>query len=121
MLFSRRHRNKQWSLSRACSIALVAILLAGAQIAGVGHRIAHAPGIGGQASWQTLLQEQDGGSTPAHDCAAYDAAALSDGPPLAPPASASSPPTQHLNAAAFSAVADSSPHLPFHSRAPPRA
>ena len=120
-MLSGRHRNKQLSLLRACSIALLAIALAGAQIAGVAHRIAHAPGLGGPASWQTLLQEQDGGRTPAHDCAAYDAAILGDGPPLAQSAPASAPRVQHLHAAAFSAVFDSSPLLPFQSRAPPRA
>lgn len=120
MQFRMRRRNKQSSLSRTFAIALLAVVLAGAQVAGVTHRITHAPGLGGQASWQTQ-QNQDGGRTPAHDCAAYDAATLADGPPLAQSASASTPPTQHLHAAVFSAVADRSPHLPFHSRAPPRA
>lgn len=123
---------------RAFSVALLAAALVGAQIAGVEHRIAHAPGSDQhRAHWQALLHDRndeehsredhahhvhDGGDeAPAHDCAAYDAATLGDGPPIASSKPAATPPPQSARSTGGNAVVDNCPHLPFHSRAPPRA
>lgn len=120
-------------LVRALSIAALAVAVAGAQIAGGVHRIEHAqkssaPRAGWHASWQhdhgadpVHLSAHEDGRKPVHDCAAYDAATLGNGPPIARPLLLADPaPEAALTAAAFT-VADNSPHLPFQSRAPPRA
>lgn len=122
MLFRGRRQKKKLSLVRVGSIALLSVALVGAQIAGVEHRIDHAPGLGDQsAQWQApLQQDQDNDRSPAHDCAAYDAATVGEGPPLAQSAWTSDSTPESVPATMVSTVADSSPHLPFHPRAPPR-
>jgi hypothetical protein len=56
-----------------------------------------------------------------HDCAAYDAATLGDGPPLALAASAVLPPRVARHACGDRAAPAVPPRLAFRSRAPPRA
>ena len=75
MVLCGRQLTEELSLSRACSIALLAVALFGAQLAGVAHRIEHAPGLGGHTTqWHASLQhDHDDDHSPAHDCAAYDA------------------------------------------------
>lgn len=134
MLF--RNRRKNFSPIGAFSTALLAVALVSAQIAGVAHRIEHAPGSDLQHRLALLQygenfddhshdgraeQHHHGDHTPKHDCAAYDAATLGNGPPLAQASPSLTAPPHLPVTAVFSTVADNSPHLPFHPRAPPRA
>ena len=115
-------RSHTLSLRRLSFVALLALALVGAQIAGVAHRIEHAPTPSehdGHAHGPSA--DQDHGGSPSHDCAAYDAATLGDGPPLQIATQTSTRPAHVAIATIVSAVADTSPHLPFHPRAPPRA
>ncbi len=123
MSSSGRIPNKPLSLARACSTALLALALIGAQFAGVKHRIEHAPVLDDHSAYALLEHDHDheDDRLPTHDCAAYDAAAVGDGPPLAQSRWISDPTPKALVAALVSKVADTSPQLPFHSRAPPRA
>lgn len=56
-----------------------------------------------------------------HDCAAYDAATLGDGPPIALAAAAAPSPRVVRQAGGDLAAPAAAPRLAFHSRAPPRA
>ena len=121
----RDEPNDELSLSRALSIAVLAVVLVSAQIAGVAHRIRHAPGLGsgGQsAQWPALAQQavqldQDSKPSTSHDCAAYEAATLSNCPPSAKPAQTAASP-KHLPQATFFSAARCVTALNFHSRAP---
>lgn len=131
----RNYRARCSPVARAFSIALIAIALVGAQIAGLVHRIEHAPGWDASRTqrhaWVQYergvdirvyyAQQPDDGRTPRHDCAAYDAGTLGNGPPVAHFEPVAALPPQPILTAGASTVADNSPHLPFHSRAPPRA
>ncbi|MBA2547238.1 MAG: hypothetical protein H0V16_02120 [Burkholderiaceae bacterium] len=120
-LIQRKHL-KVFSFARAASVTLFAIALISAQSAGVSHRIWHAPWTQSQASsWPGLSSNDDHGNDRGHDCAAYDAATLADGTPSALPAPVAALPVHFTSATLNFAVTDNSPHLPFQSRAPPRA
>jgi hypothetical protein len=122
---------KSTALARLSSIALLALALASAQIAGVTHRVEHANlWADAEHADDRVDQSHDGDGHshdqhpdeqgPEHNCAAYDAATLGDGPPQA---ISQSQPHRPVHAAPIRCallVADNSPHLPFHSRAPPR-
>lgn len=117
-----RYGSKGSPLARAFSIALLAVALVGAQGAGFEHRIAHAPGSDQhRAHGYALLHDNDSDHAPVHDCSAYDAATLGNGPPIARSEPSAALPPQPTPTAIVNAVADNSPHLPFQSRAPPRA
>lgn len=121
MPLSTRRPKQQCLLTRAISVALLTVALVGAQVAGLTHRVVHA-GLQGQTTvWQTLSPQDKDGNGFAHDCAAYDAATLGNGPPLLQAAWSAAPLPPLVHATFHVAVADSSPNLPFHPRAPPRA
>jgi len=120
MPFSTR-LTKHCLLTRAISIALLSVALVGAQIAGLAHRVVHA-GPDGQSSISQAVPPQDAdGNWFAHNCAAYDAATLVNGPPLLQAAWSAAPPPRLVLATFVVTVADGSPNLPFHPRAPPHA
>ena len=107
-------------------IAAVTLLLA--QWAGHTHRIEHPHDLEERVAlaWSVLDErdhalDHDTGAAPHHDCAAYDAATLSDGPPLAvalgtDPARADERALRAERAWTVAAAA-----LAYQSRAPPRA
>lgn len=119
MLINVFRRLKHSTLAVALT-AWLAVALVGSQIAGQIHRVEHVPAQAGQFSEDALSIHADDGDSSRHDCAAYDAAALGDGPPVAQSTFAAASLPRPVATAHFVAVADNSPNLPFHSRAPPR-
>ena len=118
-------------------MALLAAALACAPLAGATHRIEHAGNLHSQphdrhqheageheAHEHRALDDSDahhgGGQSPAHDCAAYDAVAFSDGPPIGALTHAFATQSRTSQSGAPCAFVKNSPLLWFHSRAPPR-
>lgn len=115
------------SLLHRALLAVLAAAVLCAQFTGAQHRIEHADRL---AALARFVHAQAAGSAesaslpetaPWHDCAAYDAAALGDGPPAAS-AFCSPPPAGAARFAGASTPAAPLPHaLGYLSRAPPRA
>ncbi len=121
-MWSSRFSSKDFSFNRAASVALIAVALISAQSAGVSHRIWHASWTQSQGpTSNSLLSFGDDDRGSGHDCAAYDVATLSDGTASALPAPVAALLVHFISATIRYSVTDNSPHLPFHSRAPPRA
>jgi len=121
-MWSSRCSSKDFSFKRAASVVLIAVALISAQSAGVSHRISHASWTQSQRlASNPLLSSGDDDRGGEHDCAAYDVATLADGTASALPAPIAALPVHFISATIHFAVTDNSPHLPFHSRAPPRA
>lgn len=114
------HRRPKSSLIVRAFAALLAVALVGSQVAGQVHRVKHAPVHAGQLVERALLFAADGGNGSQHDCAAYDAAALGDGPPVTHSVSTEAFLPCSVPTAQIVAVVGNLPHLPFQARAPPR-
>ncbi len=123
------------------AVAWLALSMLAAQLAGFGHRIAHPHGLAGGIAQVApsnrghapqhlhhlghVHHEHDaaaGGDVDgAHDCAAYDAATLGDGPPKPAVITAAAPPPSAALGPLGLTQPGSAPQLGFRSRAPPRA
>lgn len=112
----RAFRRLRFPLTAWAALALVI-----AQLAGLAHRIEHPRDLADEIEVAAALAEQgDSGGDTHHDCAAFDAATLSDGPPLVADLGACAQAASARAGTAFRAWAGRAPVLGYASRAPPR-
>jgi hypothetical protein len=116
-------------MRKLMAFALAATMLV-AQLAGLQHRIEHAGGapldhapvfaVHDHGEGAPVDDHTDAGRS-THDCGAYDAATLGDGPPLGSDACRTTLRLPEAARIAHLAQPGSAPQLGFQSRAPPRA
>ena len=106
---------------RSLSVAVIAPALLCAQLAGLTHRVEHPRDAADQVAIAAeLVAQSEHGSDAQHDCAAYDAATLGGGPPLAADCGAPAQVASDRARVEFHAWVARAPVLGYASRAPPR-